>query len=867
MSTKIRIEKDQPQTVALRPADAPDSESAENLASHLYQVPATRWGIWRSVCVRGAGFPIGGILRLSAGDAAKAAEEFLEAFNAKAATQQAATAALLNDWRQTDQASGRALDKAIQQVKKGRIPDASGFTETTAAAIALFKNAAMRWEEANRRFELAYAEAVKRTSEKLREVASDNRFREAVIWQNRQAVCTGLDPLLRQSEDNGARGTKQRQREELVASYLQRYCTKNDTIGFFGPVGWAEIVGHQTALSVRPGPQLLASRKVFFEVWCIDALCEAIAADKRMLEWTAPRRMNYLRLSGRMLYMPGRKANELGEKEATLLRACEGIECARQIAEQLIGMDIGYTSRREVYQHLLKFERDGLIQWKLEVPVELEPEQTLTRVLEAIGNEEVKRQATAKFRLMEEARQAVREAAGDARRLEAALRNLEECFTQVTGGKATRLEGRMYAARTLIYEDCRRDAEVEIGEAVVEEIGRPLSLLLQGARWLTCEVANKWRRLMEQVYREMVERTGEAQVNGAAFWYQVQSALYKEDHDAVEETRKEFQRRWQQILRFEEGERQVTYTYEELRPAVEEAFASAAPGWPFARYHSPDVMIATKDEEAMKRGDYRLVLGELHVGFNTLGWALFLGQHPNPQALLKNVEDDFPEPRLVMVMPKNYNVFINSGRFQRALVSPKDFRLLISTQPSNTPPAQLLSLGEMVVEDRNGLVLRTHDGQLEFDIMEGFADILGMSVIGQFKLFSGAPHTPRISIDRLVIQRENWVRTPAQMGFAFEKQASQRYLEARRWRRAEGMPTHVFAKSPVERKPFYVDFDSPILVDILCKVVRRIADRRGPEAKLGFSEMLPGPDELWLSDAEANRFTSELRMVAVDLNI
>ena len=852
--------------VAIRPDDSLNSEPAESFVPHLYQVPATRWGFWRSVCVRGAGFPVTGVLKVTGADAAKAAEELLEAFSAKAATQQAATAALLSDWRQTDQASGHALDKAIQHVKKGWIPDSSEFTETAAVAIALFKGATARWEEANRGFQIAYADAVKSTSKKLREVAGDDRFREAVIWQNRQAVRTGLDPLLRQSEGNGARGTKQRQHEELVASYLQRYCTKNDTIGFFGPVGWAQIVDYQTALTVRSGPQLLASRKVFFEVWCIDALCEAIAADKRMLEWTAPRRMHYIQLSSNVLRMPGRKASELGEKQAALLMACEGVECARQIADQLIAMDIGYTSRREVYKQLIEFEHDGLIKWKLEVPIELEPDQTLTRVLDAIGNEDVKRKAYAKFGLMQQARQSVREAAGDASRLEAALRNLEECFTQVTGGKATRSEGHMYAARTLVYEDCRRDAEVEIGEAVIEELGRPLSLLLQSARWLSYEVACQWRRDLEKVYRELVERTGTARINGTTFWYQAQSVMSEGVEEAVEETFKEFQRRWQQILRFKESARQVTYKYEELRPVVEEAFASEAPGGHFAKYHSPDVMIATKDEEAIKRGDYRLVLGELHVAFNTLTWGLFVGQHPNPQAMLKNVEYDFPEPRLVMIMPRNYNVSGNSGRFQTMLVSPKDFRLLVSTEPSNIPPAQLLPLSKLVVEDRGGLVLKTSDGRLEFDIIEGFADLLGMSVMGQFKIFSGAPHTPRISIDRLVIQRENWVRTPAQMSFAFEKQASHRYLEARRWRRSDGMPTHIFVKSPVERKPFYVDFDSPIFVDILCKIVRRTADRRGLEAKIGFSEMLPGPDELWLTDAEANRFTSELRMIAVDLD-
>ncbi|HKP10965.1 MAG TPA: lantibiotic dehydratase, partial [Blastocatellia bacterium] len=643
-------------------------------------------------------------MQVSNGDVAQAAESLLDTFEAKATTQRAAQAALLNDWSSADPASARALDKAIQQVKKGRIPDRNGMSESAAAALALLAGAAVQCEEADNRFQRVYAEAVKHTTEKLREVASDERFREAVIWQNRQAVHTGLDPLLRQSGD-AARGTKQRQHEELVVSYLQRYCTKNDTIGFFGPVGWAEIVKHQAALSVRPGPQLLASRKVFFEVWCIDALCEAIAADKRMLEWTPPRRAHFIYLSGRVLHQPGRQPIPLGEKEAALIRACEGVECARQIADRLVGLDIGYGSRREVYKQLLKFEQEGVVSWKLEVPVELEPELTLTRLLDGIGNEDVQRQAYAKFGLMQQARQAVSEAAGDAQRLEAALRDLEECFTQLTGNKATRSEGRMYAARTLIYEDCRRDAEVEIGEAVMEEMGKPMSLLLQSAQWMTFEVAKKWRQQLEKAYREMVERTGETQVNAADFWYQLQSLLYREEQEPADEVRKEFQRRWRQILKFEESEQQVTYRYDQLRPAVEEAFASPGPGWPFAKYHSPDVMIAAKDEAALKRGDYRLVLGELHVAINTLTWALFLGQHADPRVLMKHAEDDFPEPHLVPLMPKNYQVASNSGRFQRALVSPNAYRLSLSTSPSNTPLERLLHLGELVVEDRNGIVM------------------------------------------------------------------------------------------------------------------------------------------------------------------
>jgi hypothetical protein len=47
---------------------------------------------------------------------------------------------------------------------------------------------------------------------------------------------------------------------------------------------------------------------------------------------------------------------------------------------------------------------------------------------------------------------------------------------------------------------------------------------------------------------------------------------------------------------------------------------------------------------------------------------------------------------------------------------------------------------------------------------------------------------------------------------------------AQRWARAQGMPRYAFVKAPVEIKPFYVDFDSPIYVEILAKTVRRTGE-------------------------------------------
>ena len=77
------------------------------------------------------------------------------------------------------------------------------------------------------------------------------------------------------------------------------------------------------------------------------------------------------------------------------------------------------------------------------------------------------------------------------------------------------------------------------------------------------------------------------------------------------------------------------------------------------------------------------------------------------------------------------------------------------------------------------------------------------------------------------------------------------------------MPRRLFTKSPLERKPMYLDTDSAVLSRILCRQARHaVAD--SPARRMEFTEMLPTPDQCWLADADGNHYVSELRMVAVD---
>ncbi|HEV2255838.1 MAG TPA: hypothetical protein VGS06_22045 [Streptosporangiaceae bacterium] len=109
-----------------------------------------------------------------------------------------------------------------------------------------------------------------------------------------------------------------------MASYLQRYCLKNDTIGFFGPVGWATAEPGTAGLVVVLGERLIARRTTHFEVWAIDKVAAEIARQGRVLGWLRPRRPRSVFLAGNVLHRPHRQPVTLTDAELKVLLACDG---------------------------------------------------------------------------------------------------------------------------------------------------------------------------------------------------------------------------------------------------------------------------------------------------------------------------------------------------------------------------------------------------------------------------------------------------------------------------------------------------------------------------------------------------------------
>jgi hypothetical protein len=112
-------------------------------------------------------------------------------------------------------------------------------------------------------------------------------------------------------------------------------------------------------------------------------------------------------------------------------------------------------------------------------------------------------------------------------------------------------------------------------------------------------------------------------------------------------------------------------------------------------------------------------------------------------------------------------------------------------------------------------------------------------------------HDGRAQVGRLVVRRASWSAPAAELPD-----------DLAAWARDRGLPRRVFARSPLERKPRYVDFASPSLLRSLARFLAP-ARERASGAPVEFTEMLPGPEECWL-EGETGRHTSELRIVALD---
>jgi hypothetical protein len=307
----------------------------------------------------------------------------------------------------------------------------------------------------------------------------------------------------------------------VVAGYWQRYCAKNETVGFFGPLAWGTVRDDGPAVAVR-SRGLVASRAVHFESWCLEALVRAL--------------------------------------------------------------DVPVV-----------------------VPLNRRPEVEVRVQLEALGHVGALRA----LERLEAARAEVASARGCDAPL-AALDDFDGVFEELTGVSPAPTEEGLEGGRTPLYLDCMRDLDVDLGPALVEELARGLTVLLEASRW--------WcGRSFAHAPAIVAAARAEAGVGaegplGPLLARAVSRALGR----AAATARRRGSGAATPGRRAGRGPRR-----DDDRARAAATFADHGPAWPLSVFHSADMQIAARDLAAIEAGNHLAVAGDFHGGNNPLMQGLF----------------------------------------------------------------------------------------------------------------------------------------------------------------------------------------------------------------------------------------------------
>ncbi|HET7017806.1 MAG TPA: amino acid adenylation domain-containing protein, partial [Streptosporangiaceae bacterium] len=789
---------------AYRKAAPPlDQHRPAGFAPHLIRL-TDGWALWRTVCLRGAGFPIQLLAALGDADLARAADAVIAA-------------------------------------------DASDPSAVSQAESA---------------YATEFTSAVRRLSASLHEAAIRPALREAVAWQNRHALTTGIDPLVRRGPEPAKRNGQHRQHEALVASYLQRYCAKNDTIGFFGPVGWSRFDDGQgiritPAVTGRP----LAARVTYLEGWAV----RGIMADHitALRPWLVPRRMPFLGLEATMLRLPLAPPVPLTRAEAAVMRACDGIRDANEIAAMVIAdPSSGISDIAESFAVIGRLADSNRLAWQFDVaPQDLWPERSARAVLARVTDEGVRGPAEKALNELAAAFEELAAAAGDAERVAESMAGLEATFSRLSGAAPTRRAGELYAGRTLAYEECLRGDTVRLGQDVLDGVREALALVLDSARWFMAEVGQEYAQHFEEAFRQRAAALGSDVVPFTDFWIMVNEALFGTPPVVIEPAVQALRQRWAAILDLPPGARQVRFRSADLRERAASAFPTRSLPWPMAVHHSPDLMIAGSDTAS--GGKPTWVLGEVHLSMVTTRYATWMEFHDDSGGVQAAIRSDLRSPAIWLAETGEKGG--TSTRLSNVVLSAGDIRLVSAHDSCGYDPATTVAVGDCdLIATTSGLRVRRRDGIFERGLFEVVGDLIGSLMAQCFELVGPGRHWPRITIDDLVVSREKWTFPAAEAAFSDNTDERARYLQARAWAAEHGLPRHVFCRFTGELKPIYADLTSLASIDLLARSVRRSRRNAGADARLSVVEMLPDPDQIWLADAQGQRYTSELRMVAVD---
>ena len=202
----------------------------------------------------------------------------------------------------------------------------------------------------------------------------------------------------------------------------------------------------------------------------------------------------------------------------------------------------------------------------------------------------------------------------------------------------------------------------------------------------------------------------------------------------------------------------------------------------------------------MARGDFLVVLGDFHGGDNPLAQGLFGLRHPDPAAMLRRIAAE-AGPGVHLSPPRRGVVEMTARSWPMYPRATSSWRPATSPRP---PGTRRVALEDVVVDDGH---VSDRAGSFRVPLAQFLYLPIFVAALRSFDPVGEG--RGRAQIGRLVVRRASWSAPAAELPAAPDELAA--------WARERGLPRRVFARSPLERKPRYVDFESPSLLRTLVR--------------------------------------------------
>lgn len=639
-------------------------------------------------------------------------------------------------------------------------------------------------------------------------------------------------------EDPGAE-TWDPKRDRHLLLYLQRLATKNETFSAFGPSAWGSVKECLEGIALS-SPRALR-RHAYLERWVAEVVVSAMNRDPATRAEVAPRVHPCGYLEGPTfcrLDTGGRVTLEA--EEVALVRACNGGTPAHALNSPA---------------RLAKLAEAGVLIWAVECPA-----LVADRISELLSEVRAWRDCAARGRwepilaalaaLPEEFADDQRPAARCAIMKRAS--QLLESIEAVLPAPPQRV---LYRATNPIGEECVLDVDVHLGRKCAD------GLATRAAPWL-----DLWRDTVAFAAHRANEklRALHAKVGQGSALVPLPSLLAAAEavnlslpvngvpalaYLAFQEVNAVFRAQLESRL----DQREVELSADDCG-VVRRCFVFPQ-ATPFA-YPSADLQVAAKDLTQIEAGEHRWVIAELHGGAVALQHGIYWGC-PDRASFDGWVRTMASGPTADWGFA-GADLATHTTIHYEAL---GDLFTYLGPSSASRPWATARSAEALVyVTDDGDVRLRVH-GRDCGSFARSWVLPLGLHPF----VFSFAPHTPRLTLCGVVVQRETWTINLGDMPHApYRKRSAFLVSDADRLRESKAIPRYIYIRptqAAVRRlgaggrdkdvKPVFIDLESYPFLEVLA---RWMAKHR----ELEVVEMLPAPDDLpWRT--EEGRYTFELR--------